>query len=80
MDRLKTIQAHFPDILIDDRPNIITVQYNRPKALNALNQSIVESLRTIVQDNKQKWILQMGNDKAFSAGADVVKLCHLGPN
>ena len=57
MDRLKTIKDHFPDVLVDDRPNIITVQLNRPKALNSLSLSIAESMRKIVSENQNKWIV-----------------------
>ena len=54
---------------------IATVQLNRPEAMNALNEDLVEQLDTLLEalnnDDSVKTIVLEGAGKAFVAGADV---------
>tara|TARA_B100000965_G_scaffold359019_2_gene338805 strand:+ start:596 stop:2674 length:2079 start_codon:yes stop_codon:yes gene_type:complete len=57
------------------RGAIATVNINRPEAMNALNETVVEQLGAVMdalnQDNSVDTIVLEGAGKAFVAGADV---------
>ncbi|OAF67591.1 hypothetical protein A3Q56_04690, partial [Intoshia linei] len=58
--------------------NVGLIQFNRPKQLNALCDGLVkevaESLKLYNCDNKIGCIVITGNEKAFSAGADITEM------
>jgi len=62
-------------LLIEDNDSVRTLTLNRPKNLNALNESLIRNLVSAVasahMDEKVNAIVITGNEKAFSAGADL---------
>lgn len=61
---------------IDDRVGILTL--NRPKALNALNQALMDELVSAAErfdaDPDVGAILVRGSERAFAAGADIKEM------
>ncbi len=64
---------------VTDRVAVITL--NRPKALNALNDQMMDelgnALLTFDADDKISCIVITGSEKAFAAGADIVAMAKL---
>ena len=63
------------NILVETRGRVGLVTLNRPKALNALNDALMnelgEALATFDADEAIGAIVITGSDKAFAAGADI---------
>jgi len=63
------------NILVETRGRVGLVTLNRPKALNALNDSLMnelgEALAAFDADEAIGAIVITGSDKAFAAGADI---------
>lgn len=57
---------------------ILRISLNRPQALNAINQGILEELATVIkrydQNEYVKALLLLGEGGCFSAGADIKEL------
>ncbi len=57
---------------------ILRISLNRPQALNAINQEILNDLATVLkkhdQDERVKALLLLGEGGCFSAGADIKEL------
>src|SRR6516225_9864255 len=68
----------YENILAETRGAVGLVTLNRPKALNALNASLVaelsQALDTFEADSAVGAILVTGSDKAFAAGADIKEM------
>ncbi|HMQ10062.1 MAG TPA: enoyl-CoA hydratase-related protein [Oligoflexia bacterium] len=69
-------------ILKEQNQGQVTLTFNRPEALNALNQEVLETLlehlRTIAQDKTIGVVCLKGaGDKAFIAGADIKAMSQL---
>jgi enoyl-CoA hydratase len=67
------------------QPNgVLQLTLNRPHALNALNekllQELVQAFTQAKYDNKIKAVLLHGEGKAFCAGADITQLAELNAN
>jgi enoyl-CoA hydratase len=64
---------------VTDRVAVITL--NRPKALNALNDQMMDelgnALLTFDADDKISCIVITGSEKAFAAGADIAAMAKL---
>jgi len=64
-------------IIVTREAPIATVQLNRPEALNALSEELMDELVAALEslDNEAeiRCIVLTGNDKAFAAGADIKK-------
>lgn len=63
---------------------IATLTFNRPKALNALNQALLEEFGTVLDEVEKNpeirvLILTGGGEKAFVAGADISELAKMNP-
>ncbi|WP_417336457.1 enoyl-CoA hydratase-related protein [Halobacteriovorax marinus] len=62
---------------------VALLQLNRPKVLNALTtdllQEIVDELRRLDDLPEVRCIILTGNDKAFAAGADILKMSKSNP-
>ncbi|HCY86491.1 MAG TPA: enoyl-CoA hydratase [Desulfobacteraceae bacterium] len=74
----------FENIILEIENNIATIFFNRPKALNALNNALFDELDTAldqIADNSQVRVLILtgSGDKAFVAGADIVELSKMTP-
>jgi enoyl-CoA hydratase len=65
----------YQNILVDTRGRVGLVTLNRPKALNALNDELMnelgEALLAFDADDGIGAIVLTGSDKAFAAGADI---------
>jgi len=65
----------YKNILVETRGRVGIVTLNRPKALNALNDEIMEEVGDAVEafeaDRAIHVIVITGGDKAFAAGADI---------
>ena len=71
----------FKFLNLSNEGHICTIQINNPKALNALNTTILHELNralTIVENDKNNRVLIItGVDKAFVAGADISEMVNL---
>jgi len=65
----------YENILVETRGRVGLVRLNRPKALNALNDALMnelgEALAKLDDDEGIGAIVLAGSDKAFAAGADI---------
>uniref|UniRef100_A0A8D8V8F9 3-hydroxyisobutyryl-CoA hydrolase, mitochondrial n=1 Tax=Cacopsylla melanoneura TaxID=428564 RepID=A0A8D8V8F9_9HEMI len=72
------------DVLFEEKNNVGIITLNRPKALNALNLSMVKKLYPKLihwqnVDRKDLVIIQGAGGKSFCAGGDVVTITRNGP-
>ncbi|MFQ5381414.1 MAG: enoyl-CoA hydratase/isomerase family protein [Dehalococcoidia bacterium] len=62
-------------VLYERDGHVATITYNRPEALNAINQELREDLDAAwarFRDDEDAWVgIVTGNGRAFSAGADI---------
>jgi len=62
-------------ILTVEDPGIAIIQFNRPKAFNAINNQFLDDIYEIAMgccyDPEVKVMIFTGNEKAFAAGADL---------
>ncbi len=69
---------NFETILVETRGRVGLIRLNRPKALNALNQTLLTelmaALETFDADNQIGAMVIMGNEKVFAAGADIKEM------
>lgn len=68
-------------ILVNINRKIATVTINRPEKLNALNQSVISALNSVLSElekdsNVRIIILTGSGEKAFVAGADITEFAH----
>jgi enoyl-CoA hydratase len=68
----------YESILTNVESNVGVIQLNRPEALNVLSAQLLnelaEALRNFLQADEVRCILIAGNEKAFSAGADIKEM------
>ena len=68
----------FETILIETNQRVGLIRLNRPKALNALNRTLLhelmEALETFDADDAIGAMVIAGNQKAFAAGADIKQM------
>jgi enoyl-CoA hydratase len=74
----------FTNLLLDKEENIAIVTFNRPKALNALNQETVQEAISCFRELKNNDAVQVvivtgSGTKAFVAGADIAFMRELTP-
>ncbi len=74
----------YENILFEITEGIATITFNRPKALNALNNALLDefsdALEKINQDEEIRVLVLTGSgEKAFVAGADITELATFGP-
>jgi enoyl-CoA hydratase len=67
------------ELVLTDRDGAVAVvTLNRPDALNALSDELMEQLVSTLQeldrDDEVRCVVLAGNDKAFAAGADIAEL------
>jgi enoyl-CoA hydratase len=66
---------NYDNILVETRDKVGLIQLNRPKALNALNDQLMDELGDALlkfdADKNIGCIVITGNEKAFAAGADI---------
>ena len=60
------------------RPFILTIRLDRPKALNALSKlllvEVADVLKAAEDDEEVRCVVLTGNERAFSAGADIKEM------
>jgi len=65
-------------ITTETRDHVALIRLDRPKALNALNMTliteIVQALQKFDADDAVGAIVLTGNEKAFAAGADIKEM------
>jgi len=65
----------YENILVETRGRVGLITLNRPKALNALNDALMDELGTALArfdaDENIGCMIITGSDKAFAAGADI---------
>src|SRR5258708_11885780 len=71
----------FENILYEKKGLIAYVTFNRPRVLNALNQTVITELKSAFEDarddsNMRGVILTGAGDKAFAAGADISEMAN----
>ncbi len=75
--------TEYKDILTRKSGQVGIVQLNRPKVLNALNQSIMGEVITALEiydaDDTVGCLLVTGNERAFAAGADIKQMAGASP-
>jgi enoyl-CoA hydratase len=68
----------YENILVETRGRVGLVTLNRPKALNALNDALIdelgEALRAFDADDNIGAMIVTGSEKAFAAGADIAMM------
>jgi enoyl-CoA hydratase len=74
----------FTNLLVEIESNIATVTFNRPKALNALNQETMQEALACFQELKNNDMVQVvivtgSGTKAFVAGGDIAFMRELTP-
>ena len=68
----------YENIIVEKSDGIITVSLNRPDALNALNDQLMDELLLEVdnyeKDESLRCMILTGSEKAFAAGADIKQM------
>jgi enoyl-CoA hydratase len=68
----------YQNILVEARGRVGLVTLNRPKALNALNDALMDELGTALagfeSDDNVGAVVITGSEKAFAAGADIAAM------
>ena len=72
----------YENILVEQRGAVTLITLNRPKALNALNNSVlselIEAFAAFDADDSQRCAVLTGSDRAFAAGADIKEMSEQG--
>jgi enoyl-CoA hydratase len=70
----------YETILVETKDKVGVITLNRPKALNALNDQLMDELGQALQQFDQNddigCIVLTGSEKAFAAGADIVLMAN----
>lgn len=71
----------FETIIVDIDDYVCTIKLNRPDAMNALNQSVLDEICTALEEgdasDKVRVSIITGSEKAFAAGADIREMSEL---
>ena len=66
------------NVLIEVKDRLIIARLNRPEALNALNDELMDELSAVVDkyesNENLKCLILTGSEKAFAAGADIKQM------
>ncbi|MET0981109.1 MAG: enoyl-CoA hydratase [Telluria sp.] len=70
----------YADLLIENHGKVVVIRLNRPKAMNALNDNMMNELgHALYQydaDPAVNVIILTGSDKVFAAGADIAAMAN----
>jgi len=68
----------YETLLLESRGGVLIVRLNRPKALNALNSTVMRELLEVAssadRNPEVRVLLITGSEKAFAAGADITEM------
>ncbi len=67
-----TVELKAVELVLQER--IATISFNRPDALNALNEEVLEQFiqcLKVVEESEADFLIVKGNGKVFSAGGDI---------
>jgi enoyl-CoA hydratase len=66
----------FTTLLVDDRPDRVHVQLNRPAVRNAIDQTMIDELHLVCADLEQqpRILILSGTNGVFASGADISQL------
>ena len=68
----------YDTIMVSQTGRVVTIQFNRPMALNALNTQVMEEVLDCAsaydRDPDVGCFILTGNERAFAAGADIAEL------
>ncbi len=68
----------YENLIIEPHPGAVVIRLNRPGALNALNNALMDELTAALDraeaDPEVRAIVITGSDKAFAAGADIKEM------
>ena len=71
----------YETLLTETSNNVLLIKLNRPEALNALNNQLLEELSDALpksnRDDTVRAIVITGSEKAFAAGADIREMAQL---
>jgi enoyl-CoA hydratase len=74
--------SEYETILVEQRGAVTLLTLNRPKALNALNSTVMREMVAAAQaydaDASQRCMVVTGSEKAFAAGADISEMAPQG--
>jgi enoyl-CoA hydratase len=72
----------YETILVEQRGAVTLVTLNRPKALNALNSTVlaelIQAFAAYDADESQRCLVLTGSERAFAAGADIKEMSSQG--
>jgi enoyl-CoA hydratase len=72
----------YATLIVEIEDHVGTIRLNRPEALNALNNQLLEELGEALAEmdaaNRVRAIVVTGSEKAFAAGADVKEMAPKG--
>src|SRR5687767_6396426 len=75
-------EMNYENILVEQRGAVTLITLNRPKALNALNTSVLAELihafAAFDSDDGQRCAVLTGSERAFAAGADIKEMSDQG--
>jgi len=75
-------EMEYENIVVENRGKVGLICLNRPKALNALNDQLMDELGAALlgfdQDDNIGCIIITGSEKAFAAGADIAAMADYG--
>src|SRR5471032_41755 len=70
----------YEDLIVETHGNVALIRLNRPKALNALNDNMMNELGDALYkfdaDKNIGCIILTGSEKAFAAGADIAAMAN----
>ena len=73
-----TAAAAYETLLVETAEGVTLIRLNRPKALNALNNQLMDELTTALDaaeaEPAVRCIVITGSDRAFAAGADIKEM------
>jgi len=68
----------YQTLIVETRGNVGLITLNRPKALNALNETLIDELTRAIDameaDEEVGAVVLTGSEKAFAAGADIKEM------
>jgi enoyl-CoA hydratase/carnithine racemase len=72
------IGASYSTLLLERQGAVLLIRLNRPEALNALNNQVMDDLTAALGeaegDDEVGCIVLTGSDKAFASGADIKEM------